>query len=688
MSTKSTKWHRFTPSIMNDSANFILKEFVTAIVKISDLSTDGQINKLLTDSENALKILEMEPEEKFDLLKASAALKILRDLRLQGWEMRLTCDAEIEVRIPESGGGEVLAEKERIRKQELLKRNEQLREPSIRRFIQEMERGVIYQNRRISIFSLLRDGRELAQSLREARVSIAEEKEAKLSEVVKPFLQFVDEKTRCSETGFRLQDIWRYFRHTWTNYYTSTPGRTLSFIVRDKAREFYPVIGIGAIGSSIVQLKDRDSWLGWQAEEFLDYAKTESSPSLGNWLLDSVERAISETYLNDFFEEDIEGSPLLTKQQLVSPTDEVVDRLCRYGESQRVLHHRFVNRSEFKTVVKEGAQYNWESRTLSHLFKSKRAILLAEMLRSRKVLSQYLSSEPNCLDVQGLLQSPEGRSVVKRILRKVKSERVGVSIADITVCGAVDPYRSILGGKLISLLAASPAIVNAYQRRYSNQPSEIASSMAGRPIYRSADLVFLGTTSLYGVGSSQYNRIKMPAEILGGRPHEQLSYLNLGKSYAYGTSHFSSESLRNIEQLVNQSKNGIRVNSIFGEGVSPKLRKIREGFDLLGINSDNLLQHGRHRIIYGVPLIRNLREFLLGFESKPDYIFNNLNAEESVDLISSWWVKRWLSMRVESDEVLQQVSSHTLVYPIRHGARVVLPPTEELQGSLFEDENY
>jgi hypothetical protein len=30
-------------------------------------------------------------------------------------------------------------------------------------------------------------------------------------------------------------DIWRYFRHTWTYQYTSVPGRTMMFLVRDQA---------------------------------------------------------------------------------------------------------------------------------------------------------------------------------------------------------------------------------------------------------------------------------------------------------------------------------------------------------------------------------------------------------------------------------------------------------------------
>src|SRR5690606_13332196 len=134
--------------------------------------------------------------------------------------------------------------------------------------------------------------------------------------------------------------------------------------------------------------------------------------------------------------------------------------------------------------------------------------------------------------------------IVKNILRKAKADRVGIAMADITVCGSVAPYNLILGGKLVSMLAASPEAVTAYRHKYLAQESEIASSMAGRPIIRRSELVFLGTTSLYGIGSSQYHRLRMPAERIGGKKGEQLAFRERGKSDAYGTSQFSSGTVR------------------------------------------------------------------------------------------------------------------------------------------------
>lgn len=93
------------------------------------------------------------------------------------------------------------------------------------------------------------------------------------------------------------------------------------------------------------------------------------------------------------------------------------------------------------------------------------------------------------------------------------------------------------------LLLASPKIVISYNERYSNRPSVIASSMKGAAVVRQPNLVLLATTSLYGVGSSQYNRIRVPLEAVGGRVGESLAYVELGESRGYGSYQFSQLSL-------------------------------------------------------------------------------------------------------------------------------------------------
>ena len=620
----------------------------------------------------------------------TAALNLLTDLVSQRWQVRVTEAGTVEVRQPDTKHLDAKAEKERIRAQELMKRNEQLKQPATQRFVKMMERRRLHAGQFVSIFSLMRDGRELATSLRATRNLPMAQRPSALREVIDPYLQFVSENATCKHTGLRLQDIWRYFRHTWSNQYTNTPGRTMAFLVRDRAVNCHPIIGICALGSPIVQIRERDAWIGWHPEAFLECLKDSPSVELGRWLIRIVDTAVSEIFLDDFFQETYEGEVLLLPRQVVSPTNDLLTRLTAFGENQRKLHHRLSNSRELKRSRKrrpsEDDSKYWEDRAKIHLFRSKRALSLAEMLRARMIFRAMLGDNPSIDDVRRITTNREGCRIIKRVLRKAKADRVGISMADITVCGAVPPYSPILGGKLVSMLAASPEVTETYEKRYREAESEIASSMAGRPIVRPSALVFLGTTSLYSVGSSQYNRVRVPANRLGGGEKEELRFIELGRSEAYGTSHFSDATVKSLVSLVQQSRNGQRVNSIFGEGVSPKLRKIRDGLNLMNLPTDVLLQHGRHRIVYGIPLIRNLREYLLGMDDAPDFIIS-CGGAEATRIVADWWLERWLSKRIDSDDALESVAANSLVCPVRHGARVVLLKTknEEKQLRLFED---
>src|SRR5439155_119436 len=85
------------------------------------------------------------------------------------------------------------------------------------------------------------------------------------------------------------------------------------------------------------------------------------------------------------------------------------------------------------------------------------------------------------------------------------------------------------------------------------------------------------------------------------------------------------------------------------------------------------------RIVYGVSLVSNLLPYLLGIDERPRYLFRRSLAND-VGRIALWWNERWLSKRVESDDVLAKVAMNTLTRPVSHGARVVLPVLETEDG--------
>jgi hypothetical protein len=593
----------------------------------------------------------------------AAAAHVLSDLVGQGWEVGVTATGQVDVSAP-TEAQDPGAEKTRVRRQELLKRDEQLLLPSVRHFITGMEAPREFGGKFVSIFSLMRDGQELRAALAEVVDRVDADPDI-LRTVIDPYVQTVSSSERCIHTGLRLGDVWRYFRHTWSNQYTSTPGRTMGLLVRDRAAPFHPVIGIAALGSAIVQIKERDEWIGWQPKTFLATLSDNPTLRVARWVVERLEGGLKELYLEDLLKDGLYWPSVWE-----APTQEAITRLQKEADTRRRDHHRFVRRSDFKAAIDHDDLEVWRLRAESDLFRSKRCLALADLLQSRFVLDRFLYPKPTRLGLSNALDDRHGRRAIASILRRAKSEAVGTEIADLTVCGAVAPYNALLGGKLVSMLAVSPSVVRAYHDKYSDYASEIASGVAGRPIRRRTHLAFVGTTSLYGSGSSQYNRVRLPPEVLGGT--ESIEFRQLGRSRSFGTSHFSADTVHSLLRLSEQSRTGVRVNSIFGEGVNPKLRKVRDGLDQLGWPSDDLLQHGRQRIVFGVSLVDNLLPYLLGIDREPDYRFRR-NTKDDVTKISDWWMRRWLSARIHSEDVLTAVGRHRLGRPVRHGARVALP---------------
>lgn len=602
----------------------------------------------------------------------AAAGSVLCDLASQGWAV----EAGDVVRVtPALAVADVAGEKERIRRQELVKRDEQLSVPSVRRFVTSMERPREYRGAFVSVFSLMRDGRELRAALEDVAAK-AQQDPSSLRTAVDPYVQVVRPGERDQHTGLLLGDVWRYFRHTWTNYYATTPGRTMQLLVRDRAAPFHPVIGIAALSSAIVQIKERDDWIGWQPDKFLAALAARPTDRMARWVTARLDRALSELYLDDLVKDGLYWPDIWE-----SPSADAIERLAKEAKARRQQHHRFARKADFKSRSGKGDDETWRLRAESDLFRSKRCLVLADLLRAHAGLHPFLWPTATANGLRKALEDPQGRRAIAGILRRAKGESVGTEMADLAVCGAVAPYNAILGGKLVGMLAASPTVVRAYRDKYSGYQSEIASAMAGRPIRRSANLAFIGTTSLYGAGASQYNRIKVPAGVLDGSA--DIVYRELGRSKSYGTSHLSAESVNALVRLSEQSQTGIRVNSIFGEGVNPKLRKVRYGLDLLGWPAGELLQHGRQRIVYGISLVGNLLPYLIGAEDKPDYIFP-LAAGDDMEKISGWWMQRWLAHRIQSGDVLAEVARHEVDRPaVSHGARVALPVLPEPEGSLF-----
>jgi hypothetical protein len=592
----------------------------------------------------------------YDKPRLAAAAHTLIDLVDQGWAVQV--DKLGPLLSPPDSHLDRETEKARIRRQEHLRRDAQLRQPSVRCFVTNMERSHQHGDRLVSIFNLMRDGRELAEALEAAGDG---------SQVIQPYVQIVDSSVTCELTGFNLHDIWRYFRHTWTNAYSTVPGRSMPILIRDAATEFDAVIGLAAISSPVVQIAERDNWMGWDTKRLVADIEAMPTDKIARWLARRIKTQQREIYVDDLLRDGV-----LQPNDLKAPTQEVVARLRADAERHRAKHHRGGPIREVRNIATDA----WIERAETHLFRSKRSSMLAETLEIQSLLGAYLGARPSAAGLRKALSDPKAKTQIGRIARRARGERVGTVIADLTVCGAVAPYNSLAAGKLVGALAVSPTVMAAYRAKY-DRPSEIASAMAGRPITREARLSFVGTTSLYGTGSSQYNRLYWPASAMGGASDRRMGFHQLGRSKSFGTSHFSEVTVEALVRLSEHTGGLTRVNSLFGEGVSPRLRKVRLGLAALGWPTNELLKHGRERILYGVPLVENLRDYSLGIDAEPDYLLDP-EPVDSGTLVAAWWAERWAANRAAQEHVLAAMREHRLVRPVRHGARVPLPRDGEV----------
>jgi hypothetical protein len=208
----------------------------------------------------------------------------------------------------------------------------------------------------------------------------------------------------------------------------------------------------------------------------------------------------------------------------------------------------------------------------------------------------------------------------------------------------------LLGGKLVALCVTAEEVREIWRQRYEDQVSVISSQMAGRAHYRPADLKVLTTTSLYGPGSSQYNRLRLWASEHPGL-RSDIVWQELDRTAGYGTVHLSSTTLAVLREVTERQYKARRVNNRFGEGTSPRLRQLREGLEVLGIDSDEILHHATPRLFYACALGTNVDKQLLGFAAERRGIGSPLRA------IAEGWRSRWLLQRARNLEVLNRLKS-------------------------------
>ena len=507
---------------------------------------------------------------------------------------------------------------------------------SFEKFIVSMEEN--------GIDKLVANGKELYDRLQEAKNG------GDIHKYINPYLQLINEDDKDKYTGLKLQEIWRYFRLTWATPSENTPGRTMQYLIRDAAAPNHAVMGIASLENCAVQITPRDEYIGWNYSNFIGRLSKESNPQI-------IQKAIENLY--KYLDEGISGIYYL---DMISDDDLALDKIhATVKKLDDIAYDASESRKDLliKNSYDENDRSDLGKISLgveNQLYRKKRAEQLSKYLSSKIALADFLYIDDKYVEKwQNYCKGEECKSVVRNALLARKVQHIGTSMMELNVCGAVQPYNEILSGKLVALLALSPQVVDDYKKRYSTKKSEIASRLKKEAVIRPADLVFVGTTSLYSVGSSQYNRLKISKDVFGS--DFQLQWKEIGSTEGFGTMHISRSTTQCLQEVLNEDYS--KINHVFGEGTSPKMRMvvstIKEILEVSSEEASMLSKHAMKRLIFAGSLISNLSDYLLGFNEKPKYIYDLNSIEEGTQKIIDFWLNRWLKSRLNFEPALDRI---------------------------------
>lgn len=637
--TSGSRYRRFRPRL-------VLGYQQDLVAIITELTTMGlaEANTILGSAlakvegrQAALRSFGLSGVDLAPTVRYGATLRVLRDLLSQGWTIReddegiiLDAPGRTLVRFddPETA-------KESVRRSFAFARDAQLREASTAEFIETMERR--------GIGRLFASGTELAARLTKDGTA-----------AIEPELQVIEPAARDETTGIRLQDVWRYARHFWSIPYQSTPGRNLFYLVRDRARRERPLIGIAALGNPVLGLTKRDDYFGWSAHGLqtqLAGMTARKKRELSAHMMAVLWEGVQMTYADDL---GLPTDPLASPATTVAKLEELerlsaADRLANLDAAGEGRDPDYLLIRGAHTAVESGNvdEIDWDRVACTALYRRKRAGALADVYRALGVLTNLgFTDRGGKLDAA--LADSEGWRAVEIALRRIKQDALASNVMELITCGAVSPYRGVLGGKLVALLMASRQVVADVDSRYGGRVSIIASAMAGRPIRRPAKLALLTTSSLYeAYGSSQYNRLKVETE------KGSLGYRKIARTESFGTVQFAPDTVQALHSVGRHDANRREVNNLFGEGTSPKLRQIRSGLEALGLDAASFLKHNSRRIVYAVPLCANTDDVVLRVSDRPRYLLPAGPA--GTQILVEYWRDRWLRNRIERPDVLEAV---------------------------------
>ena len=669
------KYSTFVPNLSPHSLRLIRKIFVdnnNSQDLIKDLESQISIFNKISLDEHESFFMKFNKEN----ISFQACCSLLADLLAGGWHVGLGLEGFLISKPDYSTaftGNNLQETKEKMRRVQKINRDKHMKSVEIQRFIQRMEKPRKIGNEEKSILDLIDNGKELAEIFKDISQLDEEKKISLLKKIINPEIVicypedplFREEQNNCPYTGLRLGDIWKYFRLTWSNEYKSVPGKSFPILIRNAARPNKPIMGIAMLRSAALADEAREDAIGWTDEATIRkkiYSKEIEIDFLVKAMVDCLNEQIDNIRSDDF--------DFLNSKLIKEPNEDVIKKLKQtYEDEFNRRKSDLKNEKKKPPKISSFEPEDWMKESEEAVFKKKRAIKLSKFLEIRKAFNEVKIQKDPARGYATLIHpsNKKGNELISAALREIKTKALAENIMDLGVCGAVAPYNELIGGKLIAALMGSTEVRTLFKSRYNGKkykfPSIIASSSKGKAVYRDANLMCLTTTSLYGVASSQYNKIKflkkdypeLETDVIWS---EAKKNKQSQKTKGQGVYHFSNETSKLLSILTLKKLKYVEVNHKFGEGTSPKLRKARVGIDCLldysksNIQLDTFFAHSMQRKNYIFFHEKNILKKIIDQKKN----FSNIISSKAENITSAW-LKRWLIKRINRDETLEKLAN-------------------------------
>lgn len=214
-----------------------------------------------------------------------------------------------------------------------------------------------------------------------------------------------------------------------------------------------------------------------------------------------------------------------------------------------------------------------------------------------------------------------------------------VNLMDAYVLGALPPYNSLLGGKLVACLLRSRDLYDDFAKKYGGTTGLISKQE------KKARLLAIVTSSSMG-RSSVYNRLKL----------DEIQYLKpIGYTGGWGHFHIPDRLFRELRDYLRDHHHKYADQHKFGDGPNWRLRTTRAALTALGFKED-LLRHGIGRQVFISELATNARKVLKTGTGRPE-----LKSLLSVREISELARDRWIIPRSETRPEYRDWAAHDLL---------------------------